>query len=85
MIRAILKKRKIQQVDKLPGHWREGQELIVDGGEPSGNPADIKKWYTKLVALSAQIPPEDHRRMADAVAEQDRQANEQMRHGIRLH
>ena len=85
MIRAILKKGKIQPVDELPEHWREGQELIVEGVEPSGNPADIKTWYAKLVALSAQIPPEDHKRMAAAVAEQDRQAKEQMRHGIGLH
>jgi hypothetical protein len=78
MIRAILKKGKIQPLDKLPKHWREGQELIVEGAEPSGNPADIKKWYAKLVALSAQIPAEDHQRMATAIAEQDREAKNQM-------
>jgi hypothetical protein len=77
MIRAILKRGKIQPVDKLPEHWREGQELIVEGAEPSRNAADIKKWYAKLMSLSAQIPPEDHKRMAAAVAEQDRQAKEQ--------
>jgi len=79
MIRAILKKGKIQPVDELPDHWREGQELIVEGAEPSGNPAAIKKWYAKLLELSAQIPQDDHQRMAAAVAEQDRQAKEQMR------
>jgi hypothetical protein len=84
MIRAILKRGRIQPVDKLPEHWREGQELIVEGAEPSADPAVIKKWYEKLVALSAQIPPEDHRRMADAVAEQDRQAKEQMRREMGL-
>jgi len=84
MIRAILKRGKIQPVDKLPEYWREGQELIVERAEPSGNPTDIKKWYAKLVALSAQIPPEDHKRMAAAVAEQDRQAKEQMRQDMGL-
>ena len=84
MIRAILKKGKIQPVDKLPEYWREGQELIVEGDEPSGSPADIRKWYTKLVALSAQISSEDHKRMAAAVAEQDREAKEQMSHNIGL-
>ncbi len=84
MIRAILKRGKIQPVDKLPGHWREGQELIVEGAELSGYPADIKKWYAKLVALSAQISPDDHQRMAAAVAEQDRRAKEQKRRGMRL-
>src|SRR5437762_3097158 len=56
MIRAILKKGKIQPLDKLPQHWRDGQELIVEGCDPSDDPADIKKWYEQLVALSAQIP-----------------------------
>lgn len=74
MIRAILKKGKIQALDELPQHWRDGQELIVEGCEPSDDPADIKAWYDKLVALSAQIPPEDHKRMAAAIGEQDRQA-----------
>ncbi len=84
MIRAILIKGKIQPVDKLPGHWREGQELIVEGAEPAGNPGDIKKWYAKLVALSAQIPAEDHERMAAAIAEQDREAKNQMRRDMGL-
>jgi hypothetical protein len=84
MIRAILKKGKIQPVDKLPEYWREGQELIVEGAEPSEKPADIKKWYARLVALSAQIPPDDHKRMAAAVAEHDRQAKDLMRHTLGL-
>ena len=84
MIRAILKKGKIQPVDALPQHWREGQELLVEGCEPSDDPADIKKWYDKLVALSAQIPAEDHERMAAALAEQNRQAKERMRRDMRL-
>jgi hypothetical protein len=84
MIRAILKKGKIQPVDELPPYWREGQELIVQGSEPSDNPADIKKWHAKLVALSAQIPAEDHARMAVALAEHDRQAKELMRREMEL-
>jgi len=79
MIRAILKKGKIEPVDELPEHWREGQELIVEGCEPSDDPADIKEWHAKLVALSARIPAEDHERMAAALAEQDRLAKERMR------
>src|SRR5438309_70057 len=50
MIRAILKKGKIQPVVELPGQWRDGQELMVEGGEPSNDPSDIKKWHEKLVA-----------------------------------
>src|SRR5712691_10883913 len=53
MIRAILKKGKIEPLDELPGHWRDGQELTVEGGEPSDDPAEIKKWHKKLLTLSA--------------------------------
>jgi hypothetical protein len=84
MIRAVLKKGKIQVLDKLPDHWREGQELIIESNEPSDDPADIKKWYEELQGLSAQIPPEDHARMAAAIAEQDRHAKESMRREMEL-
>jgi hypothetical protein len=84
MIRAILKKGKIQLVDELPQHWREGQELLVESFAPSDDPADIKKWHNELVALSAQIPAEDHQRMAAAIAEQDRQAKDLMRRDMGL-
>jgi hypothetical protein len=84
MIRAIFKKGKIQPVDALPPQWREGQELIVEGGAPSDDPADIQKWHDELMALSAHIPAEDHERMAAAVAEQDRQAKELVRRDMGL-
>lgn len=79
MIRAILKKGKIEPLDKLPKLWRDGQELIVDCNEPSDDPAEIKKWYDELVALSAQIPAEDHARMKAAIAENDRRAKQLQR------
>ena len=84
MIRAILRKGKIEPLEELPENWRDGQELIVEGGEPSDDPAEIKKWHEKLLALSAQIPAEDHKRMAAALAEHDRQAKEWMRREMGL-
>jgi hypothetical protein len=84
MIRAILKKGKIQPLEELPEHWHEGQELIVEGCVPSDDPADIRSWHDRLVVLSAQIPDEDHERMAAAVAEQDRLAKELMRRDMGL-
>jgi hypothetical protein len=84
MIRAILKKGKIEPVEALPANWRDGQELTVEGGEPSDDPVVIKKWYEKLLALSAEIPAEDHKRMAAALAEQDRLAKESMRREMGL-
>jgi hypothetical protein len=79
MIRAVLRKGKIQPLDELPRHRREGQELIVEDCEPSDDPEDIKKWHDELVALSAQIPAEDHERMAAALAEPRRLAKDRMR------
>jgi hypothetical protein len=76
MIRAVLKKGKIKPLEELPAHWREGQELIVEGGEPSDDTAEIRKWHEELLALSAQIPAEDHERMAAAVAEQKPQVKD---------
>jgi hypothetical protein len=84
MIRAVLKKGKIELLDELPGHWRDGQELIVEGCEPSDDPAEIKKWHQKLLALAEEIPAEDHRRMAAALAEQDREGKDLMRRDMRL-
>jgi hypothetical protein len=84
MIRAILKKGKIQPMDELPQHRHEGQELIVESCAPSDDPADIKRWYDELVALSAQIPTEDHQRMSAALAEQDQQAKKLMRRDLGL-
>jgi hypothetical protein len=84
MIRAILKKGKIQPLDELPAHWREGQELLVAGCAPSDDPPDTQKWHEEFMALSAEIPAEDHERMAAALAEQDRPANEWMRRDMGL-
>ncbi len=83
-MRAILKRGKIQPLDELPDHWREGQELTVESLEPSDDPADIKAWHDKLRALSAQIPAQEHTRMAAAVAEQDREAKNRMRRDMGL-
>jgi hypothetical protein len=84
MIRAVLRKGKIEPVDALPKHWREGQELVVEGCSPSDDPEDIKKWYRELTALAAQVPPEDHARMEKAIAKQKRQAKELMRREMGL-
>ncbi len=85
MIRAILRRGKIEPLEKLPVYWREGQELTIEGSDPSGDPTEIRKWYEKLETLSARIPPRDHMRLAAALEEQDRQAKEQMRREMGLH
>jgi hypothetical protein len=84
VIRAFLRKGRIQPVDELPQHWREGQELMVESCEPSNDPAAIRAWHKKLLTLSARIPDGDHSRMAAALADQDRQAKERMRQEMGL-
>ncbi len=84
MIRGILKKGKIQPLDELPAHWQDGQEVFIQASQPSDDPVEIKKWYEKLKALSIQIPPEDHERMAAALADQDRQNKKLMRRKMGL-
>ncbi len=84
MIRAVLTKGKIQPLDELPQHWRDGQELIIEGCDPSDDATAIRTWYDELLALAAQIPQEDHKRMADALAEQRRHGKEMMRREMGL-
>jgi hypothetical protein len=56
MIRAILKKGKIEPLDALPKHWRDGQELTVEGSEPSDDPAEIKKLARKAAGSVSANP-----------------------------
>jgi len=44
----------------------------------------MKKWFDELITLSAQVPAEDHERMAAALAEQDRQVKERTRRDMGL-
>ena len=79
MIRAVLKKGKIHPLEKLPAHWHEGQELFIEGGDPSDDPAEIEKWYRELTEMCARIPEEDHKRMQAALDEQKRLGKEFVR------
>ena len=84
MIRAVLQNGKVEPIDELPRHWLDGQELIVDCGELTDDPSEIKNWYDKLVALSGQISDDDHERMAAAIAEQARQDKDLVRRSMGL-
>jgi hypothetical protein len=79
MIRAILKNGKIQPLDELPGDWRDGQELTIEGGAPSDDPREIQKWYDELQRLAEEVPESDHEIMAAAIRQQDELAKAQMR------
>ena len=46
--------------------------------------ADIKKWHKMLVVLSTEVPAADHKKLAAALAKQDRQAKGRMRRDMGL-
>lgn len=79
MIRAVLKKGKIQPLEELPAHWGEGRELLIEEGDPSDDPEEIEKWYRELTAMCADVPEEDHKRMQAALEEQKRIGKEFVR------
>src|SRR5204862_24585 len=79
MIRAVLKKGKIQPLEKLPAHWRDGQELFIEGGDPSDDPEEIEKWCRELVRLSDGLSDTDHEKMEASLAEQKRLSKEFVR------
>ena len=79
MIRAVLREGCIQPVSEVPAEWIEGQELIVEEDPPVIGPEDAANALRELRGLSAEIPPDDHRRMAQAIADEDRLGKEAMR------
>lgn len=80
MIRAILKNGVIQPIDPLPPDWQEGQELSIDSlPNGSDDPEAIRRWADELRRRAAEVPEEDHARVAELLAEQDRIAKDSVR------
>lgn len=60
MIRAALKKGKIEPVEKLSSAWRELQQLIVEGGEPAdikGNAGRRSRFPQGVAAITRPATP----------------------------
>lgn len=72
MIKAVVENGAIHPLGALPASWREGQELEVREADLSEDRVD-ETWLCEFKALSDAIPADDHRRMADVLAEQRRE------------
>lgn len=70
MVRAVLRKGRIQPVDDLPQSWSEGQELLIEEGEPPVGPEEIAAWSREIAEAAARIPDEEHERFRVALEEQ---------------
>jgi len=84
MVRAVLKKGKVQPVDEIPETWLEGQELVIETAEPPADPGEIAAWSREIENAAAQIPDEEHRRFLAALEEHRREAKEQVRREMGL-
>jgi hypothetical protein len=84
MVRAVLKKGQIQPVDNLPESWSEGQELIIEEGEPPADPQEIAAWSREIEEAAARIPDEEHKKFLAALEEHKRESKEQARREMGL-
>jgi len=83
MVRAILEDGVIRPLERLPPHWTEGQELLIDeAGVPS--PQELEVWSREVEELAAAIPPEDFELLDEALAEADREAKSYVRRQMGL-
>jgi len=56
------------------GSWTEGQELILEEGEPPFDPEEIVAWSREIEEAAAKIPQEEHGRFLAALDALDREA-----------
>lgn len=83
MVKAVLHRGVIEPLSPLPDDWREGQELLVQEGEPA-EPEDWDAWEQEMEELAAKIPPEDFVRLEEVLAEADREAKSIVRRQMGL-
>jgi len=76
MVKAIIKNGSIQPLGPIPKSWREGQELEIKEAEAGCEPEDDGSWREEFRALSGQITPDDHVRMAEALARQRKESKD---------
>jgi len=84
MIRGIFQNGAIQPVGPVPDDWTDGQELLIETVEGTPSPQEIQADYALLQRLAADIPPEDHQRIAEAIDEQGREGKEHIRREMGL-
>ncbi|MFL6259774.1 MAG: hypothetical protein ACJ76Y_08695 [Thermoanaerobaculia bacterium] len=74
MIRAIIRSGAIHPLEDLPESWKEGQELIVEEGEPPFDPEEIIAWSREIEETAAEIPQEEHDRFLAALEALERES-----------
>ena len=79
MVRATLRKGRIEPVDDFPESWEEGQELLIEEGEHPADPQEIFAWSREIEEAAARIPQEEHERFLAALSKQERESKEQAR------
>ena len=83
MVRAILEDGVIRPLDRLPRHWADGQELVIDeAAVPSSQ--ELEVWSREVDALAAEVPSEDFERLDAALADADREAKAHVRRQMGL-
>jgi hypothetical protein len=82
VVRAVLKHGKIQPLDDLPQSWSEGQELLIEEGEPPVDPEEIAAWSREIEEAAARIPEEEHERFLAALEEVEKESKEKARREI---
>jgi hypothetical protein len=79
VVRAVLKHGKIHPLDDLPSSWPEGQELLIEEGEPPVDPEEIAAWSREIEETAARIPAEEHERFLAALEEVEKESKERAR------
>jgi hypothetical protein len=74
MIKAIVRDGVIHPLDPLPGHWKNGREVVVDDVQPDDRAHPLADWSARMESLIAQFEPEDLERLDQILAEADVQA-----------
>jgi hypothetical protein len=82
VVRAVLRKGRIQPLDALPRSWSEGQELLIEEGESPVDPEEIAAWSREIAEAAVKIPIEEHDRFLAALEEQKKESKEQARREI---
>jgi hypothetical protein len=77
MIRAVIKKGKIQPLDALPNDWQEGQELLVESTDSALQ--DDDRWLSELNAAASRIPDRVHDEMAAVLTQHEKESKELVR------
>jgi hypothetical protein len=79
MIKAILKNGSIHPLDPIPPDWVDGQELVVEESEAAPTERELFEWDQEIETLARKVPPEEHRRVLDAIAEHEAASKDAVR------